>query len=218
MKCKISTASIQHILFVTRIFPGFFPLDFFKHTNMSSSTTFSVWICKRLEWLLFFWKVIKKQLVYDKNRIAGMGKASYLHLKIKSMLQESMGIDPEAFLNVNSYPVKILSKKGWMKPFSFFLPPDKLMNLKIKFAHINGQKITITTFLKCFVKKYKTNMLSMWASQFSRKSSECQVLPPVFTKVALHFASWFINSFPWLARLKVEGIKHLGVMQFCYTV
>lgn len=68
----------------------------------------------------FFLKVVKKQLVYDKNRVAGMGKASYLHLKIKSKLQLLTGIDPEAFFNVNSYSVKILSKKGRMKPFPFF--------------------------------------------------------------------------------------------------
>lgn len=69
----------------------------------------------------FFWKVVKKQLVYDKNRVTGMGKASYLHLKIKSMLQQLTEIDPGAFLNVNSYSVKILSKKSQMKPFSVFL-------------------------------------------------------------------------------------------------
>lgn len=50
-----------------------------------------------------------------------MGKASCLHLKIKSMLQQLMGSDPEAFLNVNRYSVKILSKKGRMKLFSFVL-------------------------------------------------------------------------------------------------
>lgn len=59
-----------------------------------------------------------------------MGKASYLHLKIKSMLPQLMRIDPEAFLNVNSYSVKILSKKvEWN---FFFLLPCKLMNFKIK--------------------------------------------------------------------------------------
>lgn len=47
-----------------------------------------------------------------------MGKASYLHLKIKSMLPQLMRIDPEAFLNVNSYSVKILSKKV---EWNFFL-------------------------------------------------------------------------------------------------
>lgn len=145
-----------------------------------------------------------------------MGKASYLHLKIKSMLPQLMRIDPEAFLNVNSYSVKILSKKVEWNFFSYY--HANWWTLKLKFAHINRLKIRVTTFLKCFVKKYKTNMLSIWASQFSRKSSVCQILPPVFTKVALHFASRFINSFPWLARLKVEGIKHLGMMQFYYIV
>lgn len=68
----------------------------------------------------FFFKVVKKQLVYDKNRVAVMGKASDPDLKIKSMLPQLVGIDPEALFNVNSYSVKILSKKGQMKPSSFF--------------------------------------------------------------------------------------------------
>lgn len=49
-----------------------------------------------------------------------MGKASYLHLKIKTTLQQLMGINPEAFFNVNSCSVKILPKKGCIKPFYFF--------------------------------------------------------------------------------------------------
>lgn len=60
-----------------------------------------------------------------------MGKASYLHLKIKAMLPQLMGIDPEAFLNVNSYSVKISTKKSDNTFIIFFLPPCKLMNLKI---------------------------------------------------------------------------------------
>lgn len=94
---KFYIQDILHILFVTRIFPAFFFLGVFKHTNMSSSTTFLYEYENDWEWLLFFWNVVKKQLVYDKNRVAGMGKASYLHLKIKTMLQQLMGINPEAF-------------------------------------------------------------------------------------------------------------------------
>lgn len=63
----------------------------------------------------FFLKVVKRQLVYDRSRVAGMGKASYLHLKIKSVLPRLMGIDPEAFLDVNSYSVKIYQKKEKVK-------------------------------------------------------------------------------------------------------
>lgn len=153
--------NILHILFVTRFFSCFFfslniliclvvPLFPYEYENDG-------------EWLLFFLKkVVKKQLVYDKNRVAGMGKASYLHLKIKSKLQLLTGIDPEAFLNVNSYSVKILSKKGRMKPFPFFSYHHvNWWTWKLKFAHINGQKIAVITFLKCFVKKYKAYAVYM---------------------------------------------------------
>lgn len=63
-----------------------------------------------------------------------MGKASYLHLKIKAMLPQLMGIDPEAFLNVNSYSVKISTKNVRQYLYHFFLTTmqiDELENLHI---------------------------------------------------------------------------------------